>query len=102
MLLKRNIKIVWSQEWSKTKGSAAPTLFNLALEWVIRKMQNNRKMNNIIWNNMLAYIDVIVELIKSKAKLIMSTLKLLENGRYFELMKIKQNTWLLQERQQLC
>jgi len=58
----------------------SPTLFNLALERVIREMQNSREMEMLGGNTLLAYADDIVILGKSKAELTTSTLNLLKNS----------------------
>jgi len=58
----------------------SPTLFNLALERVIKEMQNSREMEMLGGNTLLAYADDIVILGESKAELTTSTLNLLKNS----------------------
>jgi len=63
------------------QGNAlSPILINLALERVIREMNNLREMEMIEGNTLLAYADDIVILGESKAKLTTSTLNLFKSS----------------------
>jgi len=75
------------------QGNAlSPTLFNLALERVIREMQNTRKIEMLGGNTLLAYAHDIVILGESKSELTTSTLNLLINSEKMGLQVNKSKT----------
>jgi len=87
---KTNLKVKYQQEMSEKfevksglhQGDAlSPTLFNIALEWVVRTANETRKMEVGEIETILAYADDVVILGYSRNEVKQTTIKFLEAGK---------------------